>query len=80
MNSEEFEYYIRISQKEKQQELRRSFFVKDNELRCINYHALIAKGSCRNPDMNVKLLQNFTHMNIKKAYRKLLTSIVGEVQ
>ena len=80
MNSEEFEYYIQISQKEKQQELRRSFFAKDNGLRCINYHALIAKGSCRNPDMNVKLLQTFTHMDIQKAYRKLLTSIVGEVQ
>ena len=83
MNSKEFEHYIKITQKEKQEEVRRSFFdihkQKDDQLRRINFSAWIAKGSCHNPDMKVDLLKTFDHNDIRKAYYNLLTSIVGEI-
>ena len=78
MNSEEFEFYIRKTQQEKQEELRRSFFNKDNKLRKINYSALIAKSSCYNPDMKVDFLETFNHAHIRNAYSDLLKSIIGE--
>lgn len=82
MHSEELEYYIRNAQKEDQENLRRGFFDignGNNKLRQINYSAWIAKGSCRNPDMKVDLLETFNHKKIREAYSDLLTSIIGEI-
>ena len=81
MMLEEFNHYIKVSNKKQIQEnLKRGFFESfaKNKLRSIKYSVLILKASCHNPNTKEDLLQTFNHDDIIKAYSDLLRSVIGE--